>query len=286
MVSNDNQAINQLKVGDVDAVESLAYANAAEIEAYAGTTVIVRSGWEVEEMFFNTLDEHFADVHVRRALAMALNREALTAALTFGCGQVANTVLPASLRYSTTDTVNALALDLDAAKAELAKSAFPEGFETAIIVPSGNNVRMQEAQIVAAAGRAIGINIRVSPEEIATFRQDFRNLNYSIMINSAIADYPDADSIFAFQVDPEGFSKCFWTSYKNEEAVALMKAGQVTLDGEERAAIYAQLQQILADEVPYIPLYYASRVVGVRENIAGLEVLPNGSADFNNAVKE
>ena len=286
VVENDNQAINQLKAGEVDAVESLAYANAAEIDNYPETYTIAVGGWEVEELFFNTLDEHFADPHVRRALALALNREALAQALTFGYGEVANTVLPATIRYSTTDTVNALALDPAAAQEELKKSAFPDGFDTTISIASGNNVRLQEAQIVQAAGKAIGINIAINAQEIATFRADFRALNFSIMINSAIADFPDADSIFAFQVDPEGFSQCYWTNYKNDEAIALLKAGQVTLDGDERAAIYEELQQILADDVPYIPFYYASRVVGVRDNIEGLVILPNGSADFNAAVKK
>lgn len=286
VVENDNQAINQLKAGEVDAVESLAYANAGEIDNYAETYTIARGGWEVEELFFNTLDEHFADVHVRRALALALDRVAMTRALTFGYGETANTVLPATIRYSTTDAVNALVLDLKAAEDELKLSAFPDGFDTTISIASGNNVRLQEAQIVQAAGRAIGINIAINAQEIATFRSDFRSLNFSMMINSAIADFPDADSIFAFQVDPEGFSQCYWTSYKNDEAVALMKAGQVTLDGDERASIYASLQQLLADEVPYIPLYYASRVVGVRNNVEGLVILPNGTADFNDVVKK
>ena len=286
LIGDDNQAINQLRVGDVDAVESLSYANAGEIENGAETYVIARGSWNVEELFFNTLDEHFADVHVRRALALALNREALARALTFGYGETAHSVLPATLRYSATDTVAALAFDPDAAKEELAKSAFPDGFSTTISIPSGNNVRMQEALIVQAAGASIGIDIKLNAQETAAFRQDFRNLNYSIMINTAIADFPDADSIFAFQVDPEGFSRCFWTSYVNDEAIALMKAGQVTLDGDERARIYAELQQILADDVPYIPLYYPSVLVGVRGNIEGLEILPNGTADFTGVVKK
>ena len=286
LVDNDNQAVNQLKAGDVDAVESLTYANAREIDAYAETYTITRGSWNVEELFFNTLDEHFADAHVRRALAMALDREAIAYALTFGYGEAANTVLPATLRYSTTDTVEALSFDLAAAKAELALSAFPDGFDTTISIPSGNNVRLQEAQIVKAAGEKLGINIEINSQELATFRQDFRNLNFSIMINVAIADFPDADSIFAFQVDPEGFSQCYWTNYRNDEAVALLKAGQVAPDGDERGEIYARLQQILADDVPYIPLYYSGIVVGARNEVQGLTILPNGSADFTAVTKE
>ena len=279
IVDDDNQAVNQLKAGEADAVEELTYANAPEVENGTETALLTCGSWEIEELFFNTLDEHFADVHVRRALAMAIDREAMTKALTFGYGERADSVLPAALPYHAAD-LQALGADPEAAKAELAQSAFPEGFSTSISIASGNNARLQEAQVIQAAGASIGIEIAINSQEIAAFREDFKALNYSMMINSAIADFPDADSIFAFQVDPEGFSRCFWTSYENGEAVELMKAGRIAPDGEEREALYGELQQILADEVPYVPLYYPSILVGVRRNVQGLRVLPNGSARF------
>ena len=285
LVEDDNQAINQLKTGEVDAVEDMSFAAAEEVAGGDETDTITGNGWNVEELFFNTLDEHFSDVHVRRALAMAIDREALTASQTYGYGVTANTVLPAAIRYCTTDTVNALKPDADAAKEELKKSAYPDGFDTSISIASGNNTRLQEAQIIQAAGQSIGINITIDQKEIAAFREDFKSLNYSMMINSATADYPDANSIFAFQVDPEGFSKCYWTSYTNDEAVELLHEGQTVPDGDERAEVYEKLQQLLADEVPYLPLYYPEVVIGVRSDIKGLEVLPNGSVSFTNVTR-
>lgn len=284
LVEDDNQAINQLKTGEVDAVETLSFVAAGEIDSGSDTYVAKQGSWNVESLFFNTLNEHFADIHVRRALAMAIDREAMTVSQTHGYGETANTVLPNTLRYCTTDTVKALPYDIEAAKAELALSAYPYGFDTTISIASGNNARLQEAQIIQAAGAAIGINIQLNQQEIATFRSDFMALNYDMMINSATADYPDADSIFSFQVDPDGFSKCYWTSYVNEHAAELMREGQAVLDGEERGAVYAELQQLLADEVPYVPLYYPSILVGVRSNVSGLEVMPNGSVNFNNVT--
>ncbi len=284
VVEDDNQVLNQLLAGEADAVDGISYGNVATVENGADTDVLSTGGWEVEELFFNTLDEHFADVHVRRALAYAIDREALTQALTFGCAQTANTVLPRAIRYSTSETAQSLGGDIEAAKAELAQSAFPDGFETEILVPSGNNTRLQEAQIIQSAAEQLGIVINIHTEEVATFRDDFMNYNYSIMLNSAMADYPDADSIMAFQVDPEGFSKCYWTNYTNEEAVELMHQGQKEPDGDSRAEIYAKLQDLLAQEVPYIPLYETEILVGVRSNIEGLSLRPNGSARFEDVV--
>lgn len=284
IVDDDNQVLNQLKAGEIDGAESLSFGNVDSIANGDGTKVITGGGWVVEEVFFNTLDEYLSDVHVRRAIALALDREALTQAVTFGYARTSNSVLPTTIRYNTNDSIQALNYDLEAAKEELAQSAYPDGFETSLIIASGNNTRLQEAQIIQAAAAQIGITINIVTEETAAFREDFLNFNYSIMINSATADFPDADSIMAFQVDPEGFSKCYWTSYSNDEATALLHQGQLEADGDGRGAVYAELQQILADDVPYIPLYEPEIVIGVRDNVEGLEIMPNGSVRFENVT--
>ena len=57
-------------------------------------------------------------------------------------------------------------IGFDAAKEELAQSAYPDGFDTTISIASGNNTRLQEAQIIQAAGAQIGINIEINAQEI------------------------------------------------------------------------------------------------------------------------
>lgn len=280
LIEDDSQAINQLKAGEVDAIESVALGNASEIKQGADTTVVTNGSWVTEQLFFNTLDEHFSDVHVRRALALAIDREGLTNALTFGYAQVANSLLPPAIPYNTNDSIKALGFDTTAAKEELAKSSFPNGFSTKLLIASGNSARAQEAQIIQAAAKSIGINIEIESIELASFRERFFAYDFSTMINSGQADSPEANSILAFQTDPEGFSKSYWTHYTNDEVTKLLYEGQKTLDGTERGDIYAKLQQTLADEVPYIPLYYPDILKGVRSNIDGIVVLPNGSIRF------
>ncbi|MGZ7441965.1 ABC transporter substrate-binding protein [Paenibacillus sp. TH7-28] len=280
LIQDDSQAINQLKAGEVDAIESLALQNANEIKQGPDTAVLTNGSWVTEQLFFNTLDKHFSDVHVRRALALALDREGLTNALTFGYAKPANSLLPTAIPYNANDTIKPLNFDLTAAKKELAKSAFPNGFTTKLLVASGNSTRAQEAQIIQAAGKEIGINIEIESIELATFRERFFAYDFSAMLNSGQADSPDANSIIAFQTDPEGFSKSYWTHYTNDEVTKLLHEGQTTSDGEGRAEVYSKLLQTLADEVPYIPLYYPDILKGVRSSVEGLVVLPNGSLRF------
>ncbi|MGC5771730.1 ABC transporter substrate-binding protein [Paenibacillus pabuli] len=280
LIEDDSQAINQLKAGEVDAIESLALQNADEIKKGADTTVATNGSWVTEQLFFNTLDKHFSDVHVRRALALALDRDGLTKALTFGYAQTANSLLPTTIPYNSNDTLKALNFDVNAAKAELAKSAFPDGFTTKLLVASGNSTRAQEAQIIQAAGKQIGINIEIESIELATFRERFFAYDFAAMLNSGQADSPEANSIIAFQTDPDGFSKSYWTHYTNDEVTKLLYKGQQTPDGDSRAEIYSKLLQTLADEVPYIPLYYPDILIGVRSSVDGIVVLPNGSVRF------
>jgi len=280
LIEDDSQAINQLKAGAVDAIETVALENASELEQGADTAVATNGSWVIEQMFYNTLDEHFSDVHVRRALALAIDREGLTNAVTFGFAQAANSLLPPTIPYSTNDTIKALNFDVNAAKEELAKSAFPNGFSTKLLIASGSSATSKEAQIIQAAGQSIGITIEIESVELASFRERFFAYDFSAMINSGQADSPEANSILAFQTDPEGFSQSYWTHYTNDEVTKLLYEGQKVPDGTEREEIYTELQQILADEVPYIPLYYPDIVIGVSASVDGLVVLPNGSIRF------
>jgi peptide/nickel transport system substrate-binding protein len=284
VISDSNQVLNQLNAGEINASKEIAFANVDSVANGANTKVETSGGWSIQELFFNTLDEHFSDVHVRRAIAMVIDKDALIQALTFGYATKSNTILPTAIKYNTNDTIDALQYDLDAAKEELAQSSYPDGFDTSIIINSANDTAVQIAQVLQDSAAKIGINIEVKSEETATFRNDFLNYNFSMMINSATADFPDADSIMAFQVDPEGFSKCYWTNYNNEEAVSLLHEAQTVKEDSEREGIYEQLQQILADDVPYIPLYEPEIIVGMGSDVNGLEILPNGSVRFENVT--
>ncbi|WP_246369776.1 ABC transporter substrate-binding protein [Saccharibacillus deserti] len=280
LIQDDSQAINQLKAGEVDGIESLALQNAEEIKSGDGTGVVTNGSWVTEQLFFNTLDEHFSDVHVRRAIALALDRDGLTKALTFGYAQTANSLLPATIPYNSNDTLKPLNFNLDEAKKELALSKFPNGFETTLLVASGNDTRAQEAQIIQAAAQSIGIKMKIESVELAAFRERFFAYDFSAMLNSGQADSPEANSILAFQTDPDGFSKSYWTHYTNGKVTQLLREGQKTADGDDRQAIYGELLQILADDVPYIPLYYPDILKGVRSSVEGLTALPNGSLRF------
>lgn len=276
LVQDDNQLVAQLQSGQVHVIDSVASANVATLQASSSLTVSTTPSWVVEELFFNTLDEHFADRDVRRAVSYALDREGIVAATSFGTAEVAGSVLPPSIPgYDA--TIDSLSHDLDAAKASIAASAYPEGFTTTLLVASGNTLRAQEAQIVQAQLAEIGITVEIESIDLAAFRERFRAFDYSFMINSATSDVADPNGIVTFQADPAGGTNGYWTHYDNSEVTALIQQGRTLPDGAERAAVYSQIQATIAGDAPFIPLSYPSNIKATQSSVHGLTVLPNGS---------
>ncbi|HEY0238739.1 MAG TPA: ABC transporter substrate-binding protein, partial [Friedmanniella sp.] len=176
LVADDTQQVQQLSSGEVDVIDSVNPASVEQLEANDAVSVSRTGGWAIEQVFFNTLDEHFADVDVRRAIAQAIDREGLTAATTFGTADVADALIPPTIEYSAAAEGYALPYDVDAAKESLADSAYPDGFTTTLLVASGNSQRAQEAQIIQQALAPIGITVEIESIDLASFRARFRAL--------------------------------------------------------------------------------------------------------------
>lgn len=284
IVADDTQRIQQLRAGQLSAIEQVSPASLAELEADPNVAVSQLGSWAVEQVFFNTLDEHFADRQVRRAIALALDRAGITAAVTFGTAEPLDTLIPPTIQYSA--DVEALDADPAAATEAIAASAFPDGFRTTLLIASGNAVRSQEAQIIQQALAPLGIEVAIEAIELNAFRERFRAFDYEFMLNSGQSDAPDPNGLVTFQADPEGFSNSYWTHYTNPEVTSLMHKGRTTPDGPERAEIYARIQQILADDVPYIPLYNPANIVASGAGVHDLVPRINGSVPFQDVWLE
>lgn len=279
-VADDTQLRQQLGAGQLDAIDIVPAANAADVDEAEETVLLQTPGWSTEQVFFNTQRKQFADEHVRRAIAHAIDREGIAAATTFGTAEVANVLIPTNVAYSANGEGVDLAYDLEAAAEELAKSDYPDGFSITLMVPSGNSQRAQIAQIIQESLGQIDIDVTIESLDIAVFRERFREYDYDFMLNSGQLDSPDPNGFITFQADPEGFSKSYWTHYTDDRVTELMHEGRVTPEGPEREAIYFEIQEILAEQVPYIPLFFPANLKATTADVHDFVVLPNASVRF------
>ena len=275
-INDDNQRVLQLKSGQVQVISAVPPEQTAALKADSSLVVQDFPSWSADLLFFNEKVPQFADRHVRRAINYALDIPAIAKAISFGTAQPGGSFFPPSLQYYA--NVPTLAYDLAAAKAELAKSAYPHGFSFTLLVNTAYSEYVAASTIIQQQLKPLGITVTLNQLDDAAFHTAFEAFNYQAMINNATNDISDPDEMASFQVDVKnGGSSSFWTYYDNPAAISLVHQAETELDGTKRAALYEQIQAIVAQDAPYIALDYPPNIYAWTPQVNGFAVNPGGA---------
>ena len=134
---NDNTRELQIKGGQSQVDEFPAWSTVSSLKSTSSVTMDLFNSTRTDYILFNEKRKPFQDVHVRRAISLAIDRKALVKAVLFGNGTPANSFMPPQVPFYQKATPG-LQDNLTQAKAEMAKSSVPKGFSTTLLVPSGN----------------------------------------------------------------------------------------------------------------------------------------------------
>ena len=277
VVEDENQLIQQLQAGQVDVIDNVPPANVSSLSSAAGVSVVKSSQWSVDLLLLNAQSKPFADLHVRRAVARAVDRAQIVKATTFGTAEVARSFFPSSLQYYDAAT-KVLDYDLSAARSELAQSAYPNGFSAQLLVPSSNQAWNQAAQIIQASLKQVGVTVSINSIEEAAYKAAFQKFDFDMFIDIAINDISDPDEMASFELDEtNGGSNSYWTHYSDPATTALVRQAETEQDSAKRQGLYSQIQQKVADNVPFVPLSYPASLKGLRSGVQGFKVNPAGA---------
>jgi peptide/nickel transport system substrate-binding protein len=145
-------------------------------------------------------------------------------------------------------------------------------------VPSGNLLWGSVAEIVQQQLKPLGIEVSIVKKEIGDFKQSFLDFKYQLMVNNAINDISDPDEMASFQVDTDnGGSGSFWTNYRNPQAIALVRRAETEFNAAKRRQLDSRIQAIVAQDAPYVPLYYPPYIWALRDKVQGFAVNPGGA---------
>ncbi len=233
-------------------------------------------------MTFNVTDPLLQDKRVRQAVACALDRQAIIDALWRGKARLANSLLPPGHWARAADAEMA-SYPHDVARAEAL-------LEAAGLKAGRNGVRLRltiktstdettrlMATVMQAQLRAAGIDLQIRSAEFGTFYADVTKGAFQIYALRWIGVNEDPDIFrYAFQtamMPPKGGNRGHFANARVDALLA--EAGSAT-KREERRRDYVAVQQILADELPVLPLWYpdnevvhAARMSDVRPGVSG-----------------
>jgi peptide/nickel transport system substrate-binding protein len=222
------------------------------------------------------------DKRVRQAIALALDRPAIIAAKFGGRAAPATGILPAA-HWAYNGDVARYDHDLERAKALLDEAGYtPDraGIRLRLVYKtSADAFRVTIARVIASQLRRAGIEVEVRSFEFGTFFADIKKGNYQIAtMQSPEITEPDFFLWFFHSTrwpspkDPDGSNR--WR-YKNVEVDRLTTAGRTELDPARRKSLYGQVQRIVADELPIIPLWHEHNVVLSNVDVRGYTIVPN-----------
>ncbi|MGQ0570087.1 MAG: ABC transporter substrate-binding protein [Armatimonadota bacterium] len=253
--------IGTILIDDWDRVKTMSHVRAVSFPA---------PGYQF--MAFNFQRSYLQDKRVRRAIAHATNRALMVSQLLKGEGELAESPLPPTNPYFN-KSVKPWPFDPGRARSLLQEAGWDFNRTLILRVPTGNILRERSGDIIRENLVAAGIKVEIQRSDFPTHLAALYAANYDLaLVGWAGATDPDVSSQFR-----TGGTYTRLIHMSSAQIDQLLDEGVRTADSAKRRGIYNRFQEVFADELPYVVLYYenartaiAKRMSNVQYDVAGL----------------
>ena len=243
-----------------------------------------RPGTNLTYLGFNLEDPVLSHREVRQALALATDREALVRFLLHGQAKLAAGVLPPD-HWAAEPNVAQYPYDPARAKQVLDAAGFPRKQDGVRLQLTLKCSTEEQARLIGAAlqeqWRRVGIQLELRPLELATLFSDVAKGNFQITYQRWVGANTDPDFFeYAFsskRFPPEGANR---GHYRSPRIDALTDQIRVEMNQEKRKALCSEVQKILADDLPYLPMWFNDVVSVHRRSLGTLDLPSTGNYNF------
>jgi len=285
VIPDDTMRGLELRKGTVDLiVNDLSPDIVWQLKREGRVQVASSPGTDYAYIGLNLRDPILANRTVRRALGFAIDRDAIVAHLRRGYATTAVGIIP-PMSWAFERGVFDFRHDPSEAKRLLDEAGYrdPDGdgpqprMHLSLKTSTSEVYRVQAAAIQHDLGR-VGVALDVRSSEFATLFGDVVRGNFQ-MYTLQFVGVTDPDMLrrvfHSKQVPPAGLNRVF---YANAEVDRLIEAAASAVDDTQRRAFYTRAQQMIAEDVPYIGLWYKTNVAVFQADIQGVRLSP--IADF------
>jgi peptide/nickel transport system substrate-binding protein len=267
-LADDATRLAAMQAGDIDGTSFVPLTNTPQWERVPSARLLSTPSNGFHFMFFNTQIKPFDDVHARRAVMYAFNREAVVKQALHRHARVANTVVAPEMWTATgltPEDVEARSdelgpeypFDLEKAKAELAASKYPEGFSTEVVFGGTIAEAGLALQIWAKDLEQLNIHLKLRelPDAKLYEQYNMKKPAFGMYVSPGASDFPDPWSVAMTQFQ--------WpnSGYKNPELDRLLAASQFNPNREERVQQLIDAIAIGAEDLPGPTLWWDNSVV-------------------------
>ncbi|MCB9623443.1 MAG: ABC transporter substrate-binding protein [Sandaracinus sp.] len=279
-------AAQRFRNGDIDSIHRQSpsdYRFFKESEAWAPYMVEEPRG-STYGIGLNCEMPPFDDVHVRRAIAFALDREGWSRARA-GRLLPAGQVLPPSIPGYDPELPTRQYFDLDRAREEMRLAGHPDGLRQPITVwiTGQDDTSRQYGELLQADLARIGIEVRLRFVSFAVYLTESGKPNtVPAFFTGWNLDFPDPSNfLFLFDqasIHPEHSENRVF--YRNPEVDRLLAEGKSERDRDRRLGLYRQANEIVARDAPWAFLYYATTMELWQPYVRNYDPHPVWSEDY------
>lgn len=269
MYENDEIDITGIGLADLERVTD-------PEEELSKDVVEVPPSFSTSYIGFNVEEAPFDDVHFRRALNLAVDKELVANAVYSDLVRPATGVIPPGFVGFNPD-LEGLTFDEDKAKAELAKSRYadPETRPRIVITHpgTGGSPSLTTEVVADMWRRTLEVDVEIQQVEWATFLQDLHRNRLQAFSLAWQADYPDPHT-FVDVLFRTG-SSINNTNYSNPEVDALLEQANVEADPVRRIELYQEAEEMIVEDAAWLPLWWGVEgKVLVKQRIGGMTFPP------------
>jgi peptide/nickel transport system substrate-binding protein len=277
-VTDENVKLVNLQSGQLDIIDTVPAAQVPQLKSDSRVKVSIGPSLQFQGLWINTTKPSLKDKRVRQAISYAIDREALVKVV-FG-----ETAVPATSPFAPGTPANEKkptpARDVAKAKQLLAEAGQSSLSLTLKIAPSPIN--QQIAQVVQNMLAEAGITITIEQQEFGQLLDQMGKKNYDLG-QVGWSGRPDPDgNIYAFMITGDLNN---YAGYSNAQVDKLLNDARIPSDMAQRKQMYAQIMQILDDEMPYVYLWHPRDVKGMGPTVQGYVAVPDGMIRTLNLTK-
>ena len=275
IVPDQTSLLMQLEAGEVDMMMGVPPAEISRIKNKGGIDVHQVSGRLYYFIGYNNKNELFADVNVRRALTMAVDRNKIIEALLYGYGSKCLGPLPPIVKWAYNDQTEEIPFDINLAKEVLAKSGWTDTNNNGTIDKDGKEF---EFTLIAAAGHQLdsdltvviqdylskaGVKVNIEMLEWTNFLDHLQGHSFEACLNALSSSYY-IDPTPVFHSTAVNLFNA--VSYANKDVDKLIEAGRQEMDRQKAAEIWKEFQQKVYYDQPYTFLFWLDKAAGINSS--------------------
>jgi peptide/nickel transport system substrate-binding protein len=266
-ITENSTRVSELLTGGLDIAANVPSSDWERLSGEDGIELVNGDSNRTYLLFLRTEEgTPLADENVRKAIDYAIDDQALVEQLLGGAGTPTLTrVNPGNFGFNE-ELYNDYRYDVDKAKQLLEEAGYSDGLTLEFMGPQGRYLQDREVlQLIAGMLAEVGITVNTNILEYSVFSDNRATADFEDGYLIALgASFFDAGQSLAYY-SPETTSHIY--GYENEEINELLLEAESVMDEDIRNENYKRVQEIAAEELPFIVLFQLDQFFGVNDSI-------------------